>query len=69
SVNLVSESGDALKNLSGELHTRGISAGEEKSGSFSIVAKGNSGDVVKANIVVTDEDGNTWKEPVTLTIK
>ncbi|MBO6048612.1 MAG: hypothetical protein J6P33_02385 [Spirochaetales bacterium] len=68
-VNLVSESGDALKNLSGELHTRGISAGEEKSGIFSIVAKGNSGDVVKASIVVTDEDGNTWTEPVTLTIK
>lgn len=69
SVNLVSESGDALKNLSGELRTRGISAGEEKSGSFRIVARGNSGDVINASIVVTDEDGNSWKEPVSLTIK
>ena len=28
------------------------------------MASGNSGDVVKASIVVTDEDGNTWTEPV-----
>jgi Skp family chaperone for outer membrane proteins len=67
-VNLVCEN-DALKNLSGELHTRGISAGEEKSGSFTIVATGNSGDVINASIVVTDEAGNTWKAPVTLTVK
>jgi len=67
-VNLVCEN-DALKNLSGELHTRGISAGEEKSGSFTIVAKGNSGDVINASIVVTDEAGNTWNAPVTLTVK
>ena len=68
-VDLVCESGDALKNLSGELHTRGISVGEEKSGSFTVVAKGNSGDVINASIVVTDEDGNSWKAPVSLTIK
>jgi len=67
-VNLVCEN-DALKNLSGELHTRGISVGEEKSGSFTIVATGNSGDVINASIVVTDEAGNTWKAPVTLTVK
>ena len=67
-VNLVCEN-DALKNLSGELSTRGISAGEEKSGSFTIVAKGNSGDVINASIVVTDEAGNTWNAPVTLIVK
>ncbi len=67
-MNLVCEN-DALKNLSGELSTRGISVGEEKSGSFTIVAKGNSGDVINASIVVTDEAGNTWNAPVTLTVK
>lgn len=67
-VNLICEN-DALKNLSGELHTRGIGVGEEKSGSFTIVAKGNSGDVINASIVVTDEAGNTWNAPVTLTVK
>lgn len=68
-VNLVSENGEALKNISGELSTKGVRVGEEKSGSFRIVANGNSGDVINANIVVADEDGNSWSSPVSLTIK
>ena len=68
-VNLVSENGEALKNISGELSTKGVRVGEEKSGSFRIVANGNSGDVINANIVVADEDGNSWSTPVSLTIK
>ena len=68
-VTLVTENEDALKNKTGELQTSGIRAGAEKSGSFTIVAKGNSGDVINANIVVTDADGNSWSTPVTLKIK
>ncbi len=69
SISLVSDNADALENLSGDLGTNGIRVGSEKSGSFIVVAKGNSGDVVNANIVVTDEDGNSWSTPVALTIK
>ena len=68
-VNLVPENGEALKNLSGELGTKGIWAGDEKSGSFRIVASGNSGDVIKADIVVSDADGNSWSTPVSLTLR
>ncbi len=68
-ISLVAEKEDALENLSGDLGTSGIRVGYEKEGSFTIVAKGNSGDVVNANIVVTDEDGHSWSTPVALTIK
>ena len=68
-VTLVPENEDALKNKTGELHTSGIRAGAEKEGSFTIVASGNSGDEIKASIVVTDADGNSWNTPVTLKIK
>ena len=68
-ISLVAEKEDALENLSGDLGTSGIRVGYEKEGSFTVVAKGNSGDVINANIVVTDEDGHSWSTPVTLTVK
>ncbi len=67
-IELVPES-DALTVLSDSLSTSNIRAMHEKSGSFTIKVSGASGDVVKANIVVTDADGNTWKTPVELTVK
>jgi len=67
-IELVPES-DAITVLSDSLSTDNIRAMHEKSGSFIIKATGASGDVVKANIVVTDADGNSWKTPVELTVK
>ncbi len=68
-ISLVAENEESLKNLSGDLYTKGIRPESEKEGSFTVVASGKSGDVVKANIVVTDENGNSWSAPVSLTIK
>lgn len=67
-IELVPES-DALTVLSGSLSTSNIKAGYQKSGNFTIKVSGASGDVVKASIVVTDADGNTWRTPVELTVK
>ncbi len=68
-VYLVPEDEGTLKVLSGSISTYSLMAGQSKNGSFTLVAHGNSGDKVNASIVVTDADGNTWAEPVTLTIK
>ncbi|MBQ3697020.1 MAG: InlB B-repeat-containing protein [Spirochaetales bacterium] len=67
-IELVPES-DAITVLSDSLSTDNIRAMHEKSGSFAFKVSGASGDVVKANIVVTDADGNSWKTPVELTVK
>ena len=67
-IELVPES-DALTVLSDSLSTSNIRAMHEKSGSFMIKVSGAAGDVVKANIIVTDADGNSWKTPVELTVK
>ena len=68
-IELVPENSEALTVLNGSLSTKSIKAGSEKSGNFEIKVSGSSGDVVKANIVVTDADGNTWKTPVEITVK
>lgn len=67
-ISLVAENEESIKIANSELYTYNLIAGQEKSGSFSLQLSGNAGDVVKANIVVTDSDGNTWTEPVELTI-
>ena len=69
SIELVPEKEDSMNVSGGTLTTKGISAGADKSGSFSLKVYGNSGDVVKASIVATDADGNTWSTPVEITIK
>lgn len=68
-IELVPENSEKLTVLNGELSTKEIRAGYEKSGNFEIKVSGSSGDVVKADIVVTDADGNTWKTPVEITVK
>ena len=68
-IELVPENSEALNVLNGALSTKSIKAGSEKSGNFEIKVSGSSGDVVMANIVVTDADGNTWKTPVEITVK
>ena len=60
---------DSIEVLSGVLSTNGIKVWNEKNGYFDIRVSGNSGDIVKADIVVTDADGNTWKTPVEITVK
>ena len=67
-ISLVAENEDSIKISNAELYTYNLISGQEKSGSFSLRVSGNAGDVVKANIVVTDSDGNTWTEPVEITI-
>lgn len=68
-ISLVPTSDDSIKNLTGDLTTRGIRAGAEKYGAFNVVAFGNSGDTISVSIVATDTAGNTWTTPVTITIK
>ncbi|MBO4424880.1 MAG: hypothetical protein J5768_05135, partial [Spirochaetales bacterium] len=68
-IELVPENSEKLTVLNGELSTKEIRAGYEKSGNFESKVSGSSGDVVKADIVVTDADGNTWKTPVEITVK
>ena len=68
-IELVPEDSNTLTVTSGTLHTNGIRAMQSKSGSFDVKVSGNSGDVVKATIVVTDSDGNSWKTPVEITVK
>ena len=67
-ITLVPENEESLKISNAELYTYNLVAGQEKSGSFSFRLSGNAGDVVKASIVVTDADGNSWTQPVELTI-
>lgn len=69
SVELVPEDENSLKVLTGTLYSRNLGEELSKTGSFTVVANGDSGSAVNANIVVTDSDGNVWKTPVTLTIK
>ena len=68
SISLVAENGDSMKISNAELNTYNLVSGQKKSGSFTVTLKGNEGDVVKANIVITDTAGNTWTQPVELTI-
>ena len=68
-VELVPENESALKVISGSISAYSLHEGMSKNGSFTVIAYGNSGDKLNATIVVTDADGNTWTEPVTLTIK
>lgn len=68
-IELVPENSDVLTVKSGAVTTRGIKVAQWKNGSFDVKVSGNSGDVVKATIVVTDSDGNTWKAPVEFTVK
>ena len=68
-IELVPEDSNTLTIKSGTLHTNGIKTMKSKSGSFDVKVSGNSGDVVKATIVVTDADGNSWKTPVEITVK
>ena len=68
SISLVAENGESMKISNAELSTYNLVAGQKKSGSFTVTLKGNTGDVVRANIVITDTDGNTWTQPVELTI-
>ena len=68
-VELVPENGSALKVLTGGISAYSLREGGSKKGSFTVIAYGNGGDAVNATIVVTDDDGNTWTEPVTFTIK
>ena len=63
------EDSNVLTVKSGAVTTRGIRVSQWKNGSFDVKVSGNSGDVVKATIVVTDSDGNTWKAPVEFTVK
>ena len=67
-VKLVPENEEAVKVAKAELSTNSLLASQEKSGSFTVTLSGNPGDVLKANIVVTDADGNTWTEPIELKI-
>ena len=68
-IELVPEDSNTMTVTSGTLRTNGIRVMQSKSGSFDVKLSGNSGDVVKATIVVTDADGNTWKTPVEITVK
>ena len=68
-IELVPENSNVLTVKSGAVTTRGIRVSQWKNGSFDVKVSGNSGDVVKATIVVTDSDGNTWKAPVEFTVK
>ena len=68
-IELVPEDSNTMTVTSGTLRTNGIRVMQSKSGSFDVKLSGNSGDVVKATIVVTDADGNTWKTPVEITLK
>jgi hypothetical protein len=67
-VKLVPENEEAVKVAKAELSTNSLLASQEKSGSYTVILSGNPGDVLKANIVVTDADGNTWTEPIELKI-
>ena len=67
-ITLVAENEESIRISNPELYTYNLTSGQEKSGSFSLRLSGNAGDVVKANIVVTDSDGNTWTEPVEIKI-
>ena len=67
-ITLVPENEESLKISNAELYTYNLVPGQEKSGSFSFRLSGNAGDVVKASIVVTDADGNSWTQPVELKI-
>ena len=67
-ISLVAENEESIRISNSELYTYNLIAGQEKNGSFSLKVSGNAGDVVKASIVVTDSDGNTWTEPVEITI-
>ena len=67
-ISLVPENEESLRVSNPELYTYNLIPGQEKSGSFSLRLSGNVGDTVKATIVVTDSDGNTWAEPVELKI-
>ena len=68
-IELVPEDSNTMTVTSGTLRTNGIRVMQSKSGSFDVKLSGNSGDVVKATIVVTDADGNSWKTPVEITVK
>ena len=68
-IELVPEDSNTMTVTSGTLRTNGIRVMQSKSGSFDVKISGNSGDVVKATIVVTDADGNSWKTPVEITVK
>lgn len=68
-IELVPEDSNVLTVKSGAVTTRGIRVSQWKNRSFDVKVSGNSGDVVKATIVVTDSDGNTWKAPVEFTVK
>lgn len=63
------EAGDELNNLTGDLSSRYIAPGSTKRGTFVLVADGKSGDKIDATIKVTDEDGDGWSMPVTITLK
>ena len=67
-ITLVAENEGSIGISNSELYTYNLIAGQEKSGSFSLKVSGNPGDVVKISIIVTDSDGNTWTEPVEITI-
>ena len=67
-IKLVPENAEAVTVSKDELSTNSLMAGFEKSGSFTVTLSGNAGDTLKADIVVTDADGNTWTEPVVFTI-
>ncbi len=67
-IKLVPENAEAVTVAKDELSTNSLMAGFEKSGSFNVALSGNAGDTLKADIVVTDADGNTWTEPVVFTI-
>ena len=68
-IEIVPEKEGTIENLSGKLTASGLRAGQTKTGTFSITVSGNSGDVVNANVVVKDAEGNEWKVPVKLTVK
>ena len=67
-IALVPENEESMRISTSELSTYNLVEGQKKSGSFTVTLKGNAGDVVKANIVITDSDGNSWTQPVELTI-
>lgn len=60
---------DGVTNLTGDLSSRYIAPGATRNGTFVVVASGSSGDVKKGTITLTDEDGDTWSIPVSITIK
>ncbi|MCF0262175.1 MAG: hypothetical protein HUK23_04625 [Sphaerochaetaceae bacterium] len=67
SISLVVE--DGLRVLSKDLATANIAVGQSKTGSFTLMTTGTSGQVVSAKIVVTDSNSNIWEYPFEVTIK